>query len=164
MPILTLSLCFFGPLIGAWGAGLGRLLVVGLAVAGLLMGEEILPMARAVMATLFWGGAVMLLVERGFSRSGIGSAWAGLLLSPLWIPALFPAPPAWTWLLWPGATSAGGWDPAGEGILYELWGSVVPGLGAQPWLSPIPAATCWVLLFLARRRKVSASLLTETKE
>jgi hypothetical protein len=164
MPILTLSLCFFGPLLWAWGSGLGRLMVFGLAVAGLIMGEEVFPMARTVMATLFWGGGVVLLIERGFSRSALGSAWVGLLLLPLWVPELFLPPPAWIWLLWPGAPSAGGWDPAGEGILYQLWGSVVPGLGAQPWLSPLPAATFWFLLLLARRRKASANLLAETKE
>ncbi len=164
MPIFTLSVCFFGPLLWAWGTSRWRLVVFGVAVAGLLMGEEAFPMARTVMTTLLWGGGMVLLIERGFPRSALGSAWAGLLLLPIWVPELFPAPPAWVWLLWPGASSSGGWDPAGEGILYELWGSVVPGLGAQPWLSPLPAATFWFLLLFTKRRPPRASLLAETKE
>ena len=152
MPFLTLALCFFGPLVFIYGAGLGRVLLCLVMFAALAVGEEFTPLVRSLLLLLLWGSVLTQLEDRGVPRARISVAWLGLLLLPIWLPSLCDSPPAWAWVLWPGAASAGSWNPADSGVLYHLWGAVVPAVGTQHWLALLPAAACWFLLFLMKNR------------
>ena len=164
MPFLTLSLCFLGPLVFIYGAGLGRVLLCLVFFAALAVGEEFTPLVRSLLLLLLWSSVLTKLENRGVPRARINVAWLSLLLLPVWLPSLCNPPPAWAWALWPGAASAGSWNPADSGVLYHLWGAVVPAVGTQHWIALLPAAACWFLLSIVKSRRNRNSLRTKISE